>query len=245
MEPITGSNLRIIEDCVSFVRKNNLLLLPDTLNYYFEDCPSARFPTIVNACESNIKEIIFNKAWFEQRTDEHRDDLEFFIFHELRHIHQLYSIELLRNGYPCKDAPATVALWKQGFDGYVRNVGGVSQNINVEQEVEIDANAYGICLVNLLHIDDNIDIRLSLPEEASKLAEPKSKEYYTTKPEIRDYISVYQIKKAREQLRSNLKVASPKNVPIRNGIKVGPNDKCPCGSGKKFKKCCRGKGLYD
>ncbi|MGC8847141.1 MAG: SEC-C metal-binding domain-containing protein, partial [Candidatus Hydrogenedens sp.] len=30
----------------------------------------------------------------------------------------------------------------------------------------------------------------------------------------------------------------PKRVPIRVGPKVGPNDPCPCGSGKKYKKCC-------
>lgn len=34
--------------------------------------------------------------------------------------------------------------------------------------------------------------------------------------------------------------------PIRRAHpKVGANDVCPCGSGKKFKKCCRGKGVYD
>lgn len=27
--------------------------------------------------------------------------------------------------------------------------------------------------------------------------------------------------------------------------KIGANERCPCGSGKKFKKCCRGKGIYD
>jgi preprotein translocase subunit SecA len=27
--------------------------------------------------------------------------------------------------------------------------------------------------------------------------------------------------------------------PVRVGNKVGPNDPCPCGSGKKYKKCCR------
>ncbi len=27
--------------------------------------------------------------------------------------------------------------------------------------------------------------------------------------------------------------------------KVGANDPCPCGSGRKFKKCCKGKGRYD
>ena len=26
---------------------------------------------------------------------------------------------------------------------------------------------------------------------------------------------------------------------------VGRNDRCPCGSGRKFKKCCMGKGIYD
>ena len=27
--------------------------------------------------------------------------------------------------------------------------------------------------------------------------------------------------------------------------KIGVNEPCPCGSGKKYKKCCRGKGIYD
>ena len=27
-------------------------------------------------------------------------------------------------------------------------------------------------------------------------------------------------------------------APVRNFPKVGRNDPCPCGSGKKFKKCC-------
>ena len=25
---------------------------------------------------------------------------------------------------------------------------------------------------------------------------------------------------------------------VKKGTKVGPNDPCPCGSGKKYKKCC-------
>ena len=29
-----------------------------------------------------------------------------------------------------------------------------------------------------------------------------------------------------------------KKAPVRKAIKVGPNDPCPCGSGKKYKKCC-------
>ena len=32
---------------------------------------------------------------------------------------------------------------------------------------------------------------------------------------------------------------SLKKAPVRSQNKVGPNDPCPCGSGKKYKKCCR------
>jgi preprotein translocase subunit SecA len=32
--------------------------------------------------------------------------------------------------------------------------------------------------------------------------------------------------------------AVSKAKPIRTGPKVGRNDPCPCGSGKKFKQCC-------
>lgn len=36
-----------------------------------------------------------------------------------------------------------------------------------------------------------------------------------------------------------------KNMGIRKKGKIGRNDPCPCGRGKKFKKCCLGKGIYD
>lgn len=37
----------------------------------------------------------------------------------------------------------------------------------------------------------------------------------------------------------------PEEPFVRQQEKVGRNDPCPCGSGKKFKKCCMGKGIYD
>ena len=36
-----------------------------------------------------------------------------------------------------------------------------------------------------------------------------------------------------------------KKQPIVKKVKVGPNDPCPCGSGKKYKKCCRDKDLAE
>jgi preprotein translocase subunit SecA len=35
-----------------------------------------------------------------------------------------------------------------------------------------------------------------------------------------------------------------RSVTVRIENKVGRNDLCPCGSGKKFKKCCIDKGIY-
>lgn len=32
-------------------------------------------------------------------------------------------------------------------------------------------------------------------------------------------------------------------MPIENDPKIGRNDLCPCGSGKKYKKCCAKKSL--
>ncbi len=34
-----------------------------------------------------------------------------------------------------------------------------------------------------------------------------------------------------------------KKAPVRKAKKIGPNDPCPCGSGKKYKKCCRDKDI--
>ncbi|MCM8801061.1 MAG: preprotein translocase subunit SecA [Candidatus Omnitrophica bacterium] len=38
--------------------------------------------------------------------------------------------------------------------------------------------------------------------------------------------------------RSESFPSSEKPIPVKNTVKVGRNDPCPCGSGKKYKKCC-------
>jgi preprotein translocase subunit SecA len=37
---------------------------------------------------------------------------------------------------------------------------------------------------------------------------------------------------------ANAAEAQAKAKPVRTGPKVGRNDPCPCGSGKKYKNCC-------
>ena len=56
--------------------------------------------------------------------------------------------------------------------------------------------------------------------------------------QVRPRQEVRREKVAKETGTSGTAEAAPKQKPVRNTSKVGPNDPCPCGSGKKYKKCC-------
>ena len=45
-------------------------------------------------------------------------------------------------------------------------------------------------------------------------------------------------KVAKETSATGTPEAAPKKQPVRKAKKIGPNDPCPCRSGKKYKKCC-------
>ena len=49
--------------------------------------------------------------------------------------------------------------------------------------------------------------------------------------------------KVAKETSTGAKDATVKKVPVRKEKKVGPNDPCPCGSGKKYKNCCRQKDI--
>lgn len=109
------------------------------------------------------------------------------------------------------------------FGNYTHNEGDASsQAHNLSQLVEQDAYAYGFALHDLLHRNDrNYEYLTSLPQEAARPAWVLSEQYKTTKQELKRYVEGYR------------------------AFKPGRNDLCPCGSGKKFKKCHLGKGIYD
>ena len=56
--------------------------------------------------------------------------------------------------------------------------------------------------------------------------------------ELRPTQEVRREKVAKETVTNDSTV---KKQPVRNAGKIGPNDPCPCGSGKKYKKCCQQK----
>ena len=75
----------------------------------------------------------------------------------------------------------------------------------------------------------------------------------------KDYAATYKLNPLCEILNKNSfnKLTDAVNIIIRNatnhggigfkedGQKIDANSLCPCGSEKKFKKCCRGKGIFD
>lgn len=76
--------------------------------------------------------------------------------------------------------------------------------------------------------------------------------YAYAKREIQDIFELYEFyfNSDEDDYLSDKAVAAedlylPKSSTPLIRKKIGRNDPCPCGSGKKFKKCCLGKGIYD
>ncbi|MBR4682054.1 MAG: SEC-C domain-containing protein [Elusimicrobiaceae bacterium] len=58
-----------------------------------------------------------------------------------------------------------------------------------------------------------------------------------------DFKSIRQMKKWMKAHEAELRAEGGANVPkvetvVHEGPRIGRNDPCPCGSGKKYKKCC-------
>lgn len=52
------------------------------------------------------------------------------------------------------------------------------------------------------------------------------------------YSEEYREKKRKDAVRNVLNVMSRQELDVAPRVNIGRNDPCPCGSGKKFKKCC-------
>ena len=74
---------------------------------------------------------------------------------------------------------------------------------------------------------------------ASAAAQPNDQDRQAAKSTVEDFTRNIQRKKDRElaalQFVGGDGSSAPK--PVAGGQKVGRNDPCPCGSGKKYKKC--------
>jgi uncharacterized protein len=82
--------------------------------------------------------------------------------------------------------------------------------------------------------DENGESLLGLPPEDEYRIMQEAVEFV---PACVTAIAAYWRRKGPKQISMPL-TPSPSSVPRRFASKVGRNDPCPCGSGKKFKKCC-------
>ena len=78
-------------------------------------------------------------------------------------------------------------------------------------------------------------------KKAIKLGSIIAQRYYII--EFQDLIgkTTECFKRFAEVLEKGIEDAKPK--PVKVGKKINPNEKCSCGSGKKYKKCCRNLAL--
>ena len=58
------------------------------------------------------------------------------------------------------------------------------------------------------------------------------------KAEIRNNLQREEVAKGQAVNPKEEGDAKPKKMPVRKAAEIGRNDPCPCGSGKKYKKCC-------
>ncbi|MBO8434459.1 MAG: SEC-C domain-containing protein [Tyzzerella sp.] len=80
-------------------------------------------------------------------------------------------------------------------------------------------------------LEENSDVKLVIDFEKlfKKMVEYKAEHLYT----LPQWEGIFDAKKRHE-----LTLQQKKSRTIVKATKVGRNDPCPCGSGKKYKKCC-------
>ena len=232
MDMVDDKIIELYKEC--FVFAIQFITIPKDLQFEIDDYASRRFAHVNAPCFTSAdgKMIVANRDWLKKSFPKYTDDIRFFVFHELRHVHQKHQVAkwLLKEKTEEKDSILT--KWEEEFRTYQTNYGDEeSQKRNFAQEIEIDANAYALSLLNLMHLGEkDWSFEYSLPQTAFSIADKRSREYYKSRPELKRYLD----RKKRELTGERVYEKKP-----------GRNDTCPCGSGIKFKKCCIGKGIYD
>ncbi|MBO8131299.1 MAG: preprotein translocase subunit SecA [Candidatus Marinimicrobia bacterium] len=180
---------------------------------------------------SELKRLIIEKAvkYYDHREqligNENMRLLEKFVI--LRTIDDkwkdhLYFMDQLREGINWRAYAQKDPLLEYKAEGF---------NAFVEMLDEINRESLRLCF----------RVQIAVPEEERRVRRPAP---YRTVHE--DSIGLGFMVPAREvpsppsnaEFRPGGPTESPRGVPVRVTRKVGRNDPCPCGSGKKYKKCC-------
>lgn len=153
-----------------------------------------------------------------------------------------------------KDKGAIQRFWARYFDLEK----GVYEKLLSEPDAEVKgsvkelADKYGLSIMEMTGFLDGINDSLATPNPIEEMEEDtvvslkfdKEKLYKNMVAAKADWLyslpqweSIFD-----EETRKALYLEQKKSGTIVKGPKVGRNDPCPCGSGKKYKQCCGRKG---
>jgi preprotein translocase subunit SecA len=195
----------------------------DSMDYIYSDAIRA-MNALDDSADENILTAIKNKEL---------DDWASFPILEYLPYSEAYNLALQRWEDENNDMDSY-----ELFAGCLRGIGD-SRGIKKLQHVyanENDATYIGDDLecLSLLH---NVDIP-EMPEILKKREEQEKRQEARQK-ELKELAANYKKNKEQGELENVGKV-----VPFKRDLpKVGRNEPCPCGSGKKYKKCCLNKNF--
>ena len=107
------------------------------------------------------------------------------------------------------------------FDTTSEFVMGFLDGINDSLKTQLDLEA--------ISEDDELKIEVDLEKLYFNMLDAKAEYLYT----LPQWEGIFSLEK-RKEIQKNYRASAS----VRNENKVGRNDACPCGSGKKYKKCC-------
>lgn len=184
--------------------------------------------------------LVFEKNFVQEAMEEGRTDkIAFWAFRALRRLFQMHAF-LIRDEQ--NKMIASQDDFDEWGDSYLTNYLNDSPD---EPPVEIrgfemDADTYAFILTNLWNP--------RLPASSFdwlgnklELIVMKAQEYTQLRPEFAPYFQ-RRSRKKREKI-TKVSLANPKTYVAEK--KPGRNDPCPCGSGKKYKKCCGRKDVFN
>ena len=103
-------------------------------------------------------------------------------------------------------------------------------NIYKKMIDDMNQKAVAILMRMQIYVPDPQQMQEAAPEEHEDLSK-----YRESRPDEAEEVDRPQ-RQAQPQMAEQAE--EPKREPVRVGPKVGRNDPCPCGSGKKYKNCC-------
>ncbi len=142
-------------------------------------------------------------------------EIKYTIWKETRHFYQKQQIEAFQMGMPVMEDLPTLEDWESEYETYIPKT-PITEARHYSQKIQLDAHTFAAALMAIHCTKADGSIDVVLPP--------------TTAEQI--------VEAAAELYKELIKVPIVKEKVDRNGI-------CPCGSGKKYKKCCMRTGFFE